>query len=44
MYENFNVFLEKSVNENQEIEINNYSKKSLMNKNLFGIIKINKNK
>jgi hypothetical protein len=36
MNENFNVLLEKSVDENQEIEINNYSRKSLMNKNLFG--------
>ncbi len=36
MYENFHVQLEKKTNENNEIEVNNQTKRNLINNNLIG--------
>jgi len=36
MFENFHVQLEKKINENNEIEVNNQTKRNLINNNLIG--------
>lgn len=36
MFENFHVQLEKKINENNEIEVNNQTRKNLINNNLIG--------
>ncbi len=36
MYENFEVALETKINENNEVEINDFSKNNLINGNLYG--------
>ncbi len=36
MYENFHIQLEKNINENNDIEVNNQTKRNLINNNLTG--------
>ena len=38
MFENFNIQLEKKLNDKEEIEVNNYTRINLINNNLIGII------
>ncbi len=40
---NYNVVMKKTINEKQEIEVNNYTKENLTNKNLNGKYIKNKN-
>ena len=38
MFENFNIQLEKKLDDKEEIEVNNYTRINLINNNLIGII------
>ena len=37
MFENFNIQLDKKLNDKEEIEVNNYTRINMINNNLIGI-------